>query len=142
MNRNLGSMTRLVAGWGVALGLMCVSSGAFAAETVFQEGSQDQWTVAINAGPSASDGVAEGKVSEYEQVYRSIPFRRSEYVANPSYRHEATMEFLFDQLRPLTKIQYGSGRTVDEVDAGLLRAWQLNRSTRLRGWRTYNYYTR
>jgi hypothetical protein len=36
----------------------------------------------------------------YWCVYRTIPFLRTEYLANPSYRHEATMEFLFGQLRP------------------------------------------
>jgi hypothetical protein len=37
---------------------------------------------------------------DYLRVYTSIPFLRSEYIANPSYRHEATMEILFGQLRP------------------------------------------
>lgn len=36
----------------------------------------------------------------YALIYDSIPFLRSEYIANPSYRHEATMEILFGQLRP------------------------------------------
>lgn len=37
---------------------------------------------------------------KYREVYASIPFIRSEYEANPSYRHEATMEILFGHLRP------------------------------------------
>lgn len=37
---------------------------------------------------------------DYRHVYESIPFIRSEYDANPSYRHETTMELLFGQLRP------------------------------------------
>jgi len=41
----------------------------------------------------------------YEDVYRSIPFNHTEYVANPSYRHEATMEILFGQLRPMTIVK-------------------------------------
>lgn len=36
----------------------------------------------------------------YRQVYNSIPFSRAEYDASPSYRHDATMEFLFGQMRP------------------------------------------
>lgn len=36
----------------------------------------------------------------YQEVYNSIPYRRSEHLANPSYRHDATMEILFGQLRP------------------------------------------
>ncbi len=38
----------------------------------------------------------------YAEVYNSIPFRRSEYLANPSYRHEATIEVLLGQIRPKT----------------------------------------
>jgi hypothetical protein len=36
----------------------------------------------------------------YSEIYRSIPFNRAEYDANPSYIHETTMEMLFGQLRP------------------------------------------
>lgn len=38
--------------------------------------------------------------ARYEQVYNSIPFIRSEYLANPNYRHEATIELLFGEMRP------------------------------------------
>lgn len=38
----------------------------------------------------------------YLDAYFSVPFFRSEYNANPSYRHEAAMEILFGQLRPTT----------------------------------------
>jgi hypothetical protein len=30
----------------------------------------------------------------YRQIYESIPFSRTTYLANPAYRHDATMEFL------------------------------------------------
>lgn len=36
----------------------------------------------------------------YLQIYNSIPFNRAEYVANPAYRHDATMELLTGQPRP------------------------------------------
>ena len=36
----------------------------------------------------------------YYEVYKSIPFIRAEYNANPSYIHDSTMEFLFGQMRP------------------------------------------
>ncbi|MBW3542500.1 MAG: hypothetical protein KY476_19735, partial [Planctomycetes bacterium] len=39
-------------------------------------------------------------ISEYETIYRSIPFRRSEYDAQPSYRHDAAMEILTGNPRP------------------------------------------
>lgn len=38
----------------------------------------------------------------YREVYDSIPFSYTEYLANPGYRHEATMEVLFGQMRPTT----------------------------------------
>jgi hypothetical protein len=38
----------------------------------------------------------------YDDVYRSIPYSLTEYLANPSYRHDATMEVLFGALRPTT----------------------------------------
>lgn len=52
----------------------------------------------------------------YAEVYSSIPFSRAEYFANPAYRHEATMEILFGQLRqrnvtqlsvPMTQTTHG-----------------------------------
>jgi hypothetical protein len=46
-------------------------------------------------------------VQKYSQVYNSIPFSRAEYEAYPSYRHDATMEFLFGQMRS-TVIQRGT----------------------------------
>lgn len=35
----------------------------------------------------------------YTAVYNSIPFNRAEYEANASYRHDATMEIMFGELR-------------------------------------------
>ena len=40
-------------------------------------------------GQSAVDAA-----KQYAAVYRSIPFNRAEYVANPGYRHDAAMELL------------------------------------------------
>lgn len=44
-------------------------------------------------------------MSRYETIYASIPFNRAEYVANPSYRHDATMQLLTGQPQP------GGGKT-------------------------------
>ncbi|MBX3444483.1 MAG: hypothetical protein KF774_18935 [Planctomyces sp.] len=44
----------------------------------------------------------------YEDAYRSIPFNRAEYIANPSYRHDSAMELLFGELRPTTIVRQGS----------------------------------
>jgi len=41
----------------------------------------------------------------YAEAYASVPFSRSEYEANPSYRHDAAMELMFGQLRPMTVIR-------------------------------------
>ncbi len=41
-------------------------------------------------------------VADYKTVYNAIPYSRAEYLANPGYRHEATMEFLFGEMRPTT----------------------------------------
>ncbi|QDT63523.1 hypothetical protein V22_07450 [Calycomorphotria hydatis] len=61
----------------------------------------------LNAVPEPQDGPAFSApvatptyTLDYDTVYRSIPFRRSEYLADPGYRHEATMEILLGQLRP------------------------------------------
>ncbi|MDX1967381.1 MAG: hypothetical protein SFV23_09435 [Planctomycetaceae bacterium] len=57
-----------------------------------------------------------GRVNLYREVYDSIPFSRAEYDANPSYRHDATMEFLFGQMRP-TEIQRGTTKVEVELNS-------------------------
>jgi hypothetical protein len=59
--------------------------------------------IAIIPAESAKPVEVNGRT--YEDVYRSIPFNHTEYMANPSYRHEATMEILFGQLRPMTIVK-------------------------------------
>ena len=49
---------------------------------------------AIPCGPMTFDR------NTYWAAYQAVPFIRTEYQANPSYRHEAAMELLFGQLRP------------------------------------------
>lgn len=49
--------------------------------------------------PQLFDPVELGRL--YREIYAAIPFDRAEYEANPSYRHEATLEFLFGQQRPM-----------------------------------------
>jgi hypothetical protein len=43
----------------------------------------------------------------YRDIYFSLPFIRAEYDVNPTYRHDTTMELLFNQMRP-TVIHRGS----------------------------------
>lgn len=55
----------------------------------------DGWTMTITPGPRSTP-----LHREYEEIYNSIPFRRSEYLANPSYRHDTTVELMFGEMRP------------------------------------------
>ncbi len=70
-------------------------------------------TTSSSAAPSPATSV-EGisRVQSYRAIYDSIPFSRAEYEANPSYRHDATMEFLFGQMRP-TVIQRQQRTRID-----------------------------
>ncbi|MFO1096033.1 MAG: hypothetical protein U0992_22415, partial [Planctomycetaceae bacterium] len=52
---------------------------------------------------AASSATVNGR--SYDEVYRSIPFNHTEYLANPGYRHDATMEILFGTLRPTTIVK-------------------------------------
>lgn len=38
----------------------------------------------------------------YAQAYAAVPFSRTEYEANPVYRHQAALELMFGVLRPMT----------------------------------------
>lgn len=51
--------------------------------------------------------VLPAQVQQYREIYAAIPYNHVEYLANPSYRHDATMEFIFNQMRP-TVIQRGT----------------------------------
>lgn len=58
---------------------------------------ESDWTIQITPRQTAAD---DGARRSYEGLYTSIPFRRSEYLANPAYRHEAVMELHFGAMRP------------------------------------------
>ena len=38
-------------------------------------------------------------LNSYGKIYNAVPYRRSEYLANPSYRHDTTVEILFGEMR-------------------------------------------
>jgi hypothetical protein len=57
--------------------------------------------------PQPGAAVIPPQVAMYRDIYSSIPFNRAEYNAYPSYRHDATMELLFNQMRN-TVIQRGT----------------------------------
>lgn len=53
--------------------------------------------------PAPTAGVNRDPVllaQQYREIYNAIPFLRSEYDANRSYRHDAALEILFGQMRP------------------------------------------
>ncbi|MBI3861690.1 MAG: hypothetical protein HY290_07325 [Planctomycetia bacterium] len=50
---------------------------------------------------SAASGPSAPRMT-YAEAYSQIPFVRSEYEANPSYRHDAAMELMMGMMRPTT----------------------------------------
>lgn len=60
-----------------------------------------------DAAPLPNPAVIPLQTALYRDIYFSIPFNRAEYNAYPSYRHDATMELLFNQMRN-TIIQRGT----------------------------------
>ena len=60
---------------------------------------------AEDVGPvSAASGISAAHMT-YAQAYAQIPFSRSEYEANPGYRHDAALELMFGVLRPVTVVR-------------------------------------
>ena len=73
------------------------------AQAAKSEALSDSTSGVVTAG--AESAMPAGITSaSYSEVYNSIPFRRSEYTANPNYRHEATIELLLGQIRPKTVV--------------------------------------
>ena len=58
----------------------------------------DGWAMTVT--PQVPAKKREVNVEDYDRVYNAIPYRRHEYLANPSYRHDTTIEILFGQMRP------------------------------------------
>lgn len=87
--------------------------------------------VAEEAKPVMPAGI---NPASYTEVYNSIPFRRSEYVMNPSYRHDATIELLLGQIRPktITNVVVGSA-TCCSPYAATFGPW-------INPWATKNFY--
>jgi hypothetical protein len=54
--------------------------------------------VGQGAPVSAASGAFVPQMS-YAEAYAMVPFSRSEYEANPGYRHDAAMELMFGQMR-------------------------------------------
>lgn len=96
--------------------LLWISSGAFSiangddgapaddGPVVERVWSQSYEEHGITITPARSSKVTINGLT-YAEVYDSIPYHRSEGLANPSYRHDATMEILFGELRPMTIVR-------------------------------------
>ncbi len=54
--------------------------------------------------PSPQPVTPQARMS-YAEAYAAIPFSRTEYEANPAYRHQAALELMFGVLRPTTLVQ-------------------------------------
>ena len=53
-------------------------------------------------------GHAQANAADYTRIYKAIPFNRSEYNANPSYRHDSAMEILTGNPRHKTVVHHGT----------------------------------
>ena len=85
--------------WSMAgLALFTSALCGFAADAMVYDFSG--WKIAVTPGDSPTPSTVVPQTALYRDIYNSIPFSRAEYNANPSYRHDATMEFLFNQMRP------------------------------------------
>jgi len=91
-------------------------AGMAADGRIWNKPSEDLRAAVSGASPAPAEaGVAGAPVSAasgpiplrmtYAEAYAQIPFSRSEYEANPAYRHDAAMELMFGMLRPMTVIR-------------------------------------
>lgn len=85
------------------------------------------WKMEIR--PAASTPIQVDEKS-YSKIYNSIPFRRSEYLANPGYRHDTTVEIMFGQMRPTVIHRQNLPKTVvnprpQTYDASMYRALEF-----------------
>ncbi len=90
-----------------------LSPGMVADGKVWNKPPQDSQAAVSAAAPapagadaavSAASGILIPRMT-YAQAYAQVPFMRSEYEANPGYRHDAAMELMFGALRPTTIIR-------------------------------------
>lgn len=90
--------------------------------------------------PADPNGTVPKATQSYGDVYRSIPFSRAEYNANPSYRHEAAMEMLFGQLRPTTIVRYSQPDAATNYDYNYFDYITPYRYDRNGYGRSYNFF--
>ena len=88
------------------------------------------WNIEIVPGPAIGSAhlptVSRPGVNpaSYVEIYNSIPFRRSEYNANPNYRHEATIELLVGQVPTKVVVNASSpGATCCSPQTAMFDRW-------------------
>jgi hypothetical protein len=80
----------------------------------FPSPSAGKTSVKTTAATQTPLGAKESAAS-YRQIYRSIPFNRALYNANPNYRHDATMELLTGKGRTQTVNLQGQSQTDRDI---------------------------
>jgi hypothetical protein len=93
--------------------------------SVLPPGSVTEPTAKTAVPCESLPAVVPGLVGDYQSVYDAIPFSRAEYDANPTYRHDATMEFLFGRMRP-TVIQRTSAQVDVNMPETVVSPWAYN----------------
>lgn len=82
---------------------MVAPARAFRDDVVTVHFEEHDWDVTIIPGTPTDDATSReyrAAYREYRAAYDAVPYRRAEYLANPSYRHDAAMEILFGEMRP------------------------------------------
>ena len=80
---------------------------------------------------AAATSKASVNPADYARIYQSIPFNRAEYNANPSYRHDSTMEILTGNARHQTIVTHPAPRPEPVVrDRPFALPWRFNSRAR------------
>lgn len=74
------------------------------------------WVISVQPALKLSD-VEHPQGAEYRRLYKSIPYNNAEFRANPTYRHDATMELLTGNARHQTIVRHGAPETVIQQPA-------------------------
>ncbi len=77
--------------------------------------------------------------ADYNRIYNAVPFRRAEYNANPSYRHDSAMEILTGNARHQTVVVH-DGDADDDMASSRQRAAIPYRYNNSRWGLQYFYY--
>ena len=116
--------------------------------------ADDDWQIDIRpaakvkVAPVVVTDEASNKLSfsaaDYDRIYASIPFDRATYNANPSYRHDSTMEILTGNARHQTIVRHTtttrSARSAQIVPAAVANPYPAYRYGYLRPALRLNYY--